>query len=247
MRSSDPDPGPRSSVLVPRAAVVAVFLLALSLRIIVLLHLQGAPLFRTPQLDALEYFEWGSQLSRGNFAWPAAPIHGPGYPLFLGAILALTNSLTAIGVVQAIVGSLSAVLVMGMGMRMFGAVACFAAGSLHAIYAPLLFVDVSIIAESLFVFLLTLGMWLTLKTMRDEFPRPLVTVAALGLVLGLAIIVRPTAAAVAPLFAFFSVRAIKHRRATTLVLFAVALCVPVVPVLVLNGITSLGLIARPTS
>ena len=247
MRSSDPDPGPRSSVPVPRAAVVLVFLLALSLRLIVLFQLQESPLFRTPQLDALEYFQWGSQLARGNFSWPAAPIHGPGYPLLLGAILAFTNSLIGVGVVQAIAGSLCAVLVMGIGVRMFGAMAGFVAGLLHATYAPLLFVDVSIIAEGLFVLLLTLGMWLTLKTMRDELPRPLVTVAALGLVLGLAVIVRPTAAAVAPLFAFFTLRAIRQRRAAAWLLIAGAFAVPVVPVLILNGITSPGLVAVQTS
>jgi tetratricopeptide (TPR) repeat protein len=247
MRSSDREPGPRSSVLSPRAAVVLVFLLAMSLRLIVLFQLQGAPLFRTPQLDALEYFEWGSQLSRGNLSWPAAPIHGPGYPLFLGAILALGKSLIAVGIVQAIIGSLSAVLVMGIGVRMFGGVAGLVAGLLHAIYAPLIFVDVSIIAEGLFTFLLTLGMWLTLKTMRGEFARPLISVAALGCVLGLAIIVRPTAAAVLPLFALFSLRTISHRRATAWLLFAAAVALPVVPVLILNAITSPGLVAVQTS
>jgi len=149
--------------------------------------------------------------------------------------------------VQAIIGSLSAVLVMGIGVRMFGGVAGLVAGLLHAIYAPLIFVDVSIIAEGLFTFLLTLGMWLTLKTMRGEFARPLISVAALGCVLGLAIIVRPTAAAVLPLFALFSLRTISHRRATAWLLFAAAVALPVVPVLILNAITSPGLVAVQTS
>jgi tetratricopeptide (TPR) repeat protein len=229
------------------AAVLTVFLIALSLRLIVFFQLQSAPLFRTPQLDALEYLQWGAQIARGDFSWPAAPIHGPGYPLFLGAILALTKSAIGIGIAQAILGSLSAILLLGIATRMYGPLAGIVAGALHAFYGPLLFIEVSIIAEGLFVFLLTLALWLALEWSRGEFSPRLLPLVALGLVLGFAIIVRPTAAAMVPLFAVFLFRTALQRRSSALLLFLATTAIPVIPVLILNRMASPGVVAVQTS
>lgn len=248
MTSSAPAPDPRSPVRNRRArAGVVVFLVAACFRLVVFSQLQNAPLFRTPQLDSLEYLEWATQIARGDFSWPVAPIHGPGYPYFLGFVLALSGSQIAIGVVQSILAGLSALFVMGIAMRLHGPIAGIAAGLLHATYAPLMLIEVSIIAESLFVFLLALAMWLTLRIFRNEFERPLPVVLTTGLVLGLAIVVRPTAAALVPLFAFFAIRSLSDRRGLAAFLLIVAIAAPVVPVVMLNRTTAPDVVAVQTS
>ena len=63
-----------------------VFAAALALRIAIVVQLRGTALFRTPELDSIEYFTWAQRIASGNFTWPAAPPHGPGYPLFLGCL-----------------------------------------------------------------------------------------------------------------------------------------------------------------
>jgi tetratricopeptide (TPR) repeat protein len=199
---------------------IFIFLLALLLRLGVIVQLQDEPLYRTPQLDSLEYVEWGSQLASGDFTWPVAPIHGPGYPFFIGAVLAITRSLLGVAIVQAFLGSVAAALTYSIGRRLFGSTAGVAAGVLHATYAPLMLVDVSILGEALLVSLLTATLWIIVAQ-----PRHAPVIA--GLILGLAIVVRPTAAVMLPLFAFFF-----GRRWWVFVATAI---VPVVPVIILGG------------
>lgn len=193
----------------------AVFLLALAVRLAVIAQLQDEPLFRSPQLDGLEYLNWATRIAQGDFTWPEEPIHGPGYPFFVAAILAVTRSLEAVHVAQAIAGAAAAVLVFAIARDLYGSLAAASAGVLHAVCAPLVFLEVSFIAEGLLIALLVGALWTA--------PR---SPAASGLLLGLAIIVRPTAAALVPLFL---------RPSGRTVLFVVALALPVVPVVVTNA------------
>lgn len=217
-------------------AATVVFAVALALRLATIAALQDDALFRTPQLDALEYVEWGSRLAKGDFSWPAAPIHGPGYPMFIALVLAATKSLLAVRIVQAILAAFAAVLITAIGGRLYGTFAGAAAGVLHATYAPLVLIDVSLLAEGLFVFLLVTTLWLVLKISLGDFPRPHLFLVAAGLLLGLATIVRPTAAALIPLFALFALRGVA-RRSAGLLIFAIAVATPVVPVIVQNRMT----------
>ena len=215
-----------------RAAAVT-FVVALALRLIAISQLQDEPLFTTPQLDALEYVGWGAKLAQGDFSWPPAPIHAPGYSFFIGGVLAATKSLLAVRIAQAILGSVAAVLVMSIAGRLFGRVAGIAAGLLHAAYAPLILIDISILAEGLLVFLLTGALWIVVKASLGDFVRPLLPIAAAGLLLGCAVVVRPTAAILVPLFAWFATRAMP-KRALTLAVFVAAVAYPVIPVLIQN-------------
>ncbi|HUP47344.1 MAG TPA: tetratricopeptide repeat protein [Thermoanaerobaculia bacterium] len=229
-----------------RIVAAGVFYVALVLRLFVLAQLQDEPLFRTPQLDSLEYAEWGMRLAAGDFSWPAAPIHGPGYPMLIGAVLAVTGSLTAVRVVQAILGSLAALLLFATARRFYGPLAGAAAGLLHAVCAPLILIDVSILAESLLVFLLTLVLWLTARLSRGEFRRPALLRIVTGLLLGFAIVVRPTAIALVPLVAWFALRG-APRRGMALLHFTLAVAYPVVPVVIHNYATPDQVVAVQSS
>jgi len=86
-----------------------VFAAALALRGAVVVQLDGTALFRTPELDSIEYFTWAQQIAHGDFTWPAAPPHGPGYPFFLAALLFIKRgSMFAVHMLQAVAGSITA-------------------------------------------------------------------------------------------------------------------------------------------
>ena len=212
-----------------------VFAAALALRGAIVAQLSGTALFRTPELDSIEYFAWAQRIAHGDFGWPAAPPHGPGYPLFLGALLFVTRgSMFAVHVLQAIAGSITAVIVALIAKKMAGEKAGLIAGLFAALYGPLALIDVSILAEGLFVLLLSASLLAVLAS------RSRATFFFAGTALGVAIIVRPTAAILIPVYAWFVWR--QANRAAILV-FALAIAYPVLPVLAHNWLSSGDLLA----
>lgn len=198
----------------------SIFISAFVLRLIALWQLRAMPLFRTPELDALEYLSWAQRIARGDF-WPgAAPIHGPGYPLFAGAVLFLgRNSEVFLQIVQSLLGATTALLLFDLGRRMYGLRCGTIAGVLYATYAPLLLVETSLLAEGLLIFLLVLAAWLL------ALPPSGFRVTLAGIAIGCAVITRPTALLFIPLFACF----IKPRK--LIAIFVLSAAYPIAPVL----------------
>ena len=216
-----------------------VFAAALALRGAIVGQLGGTALFRTPELDSIEYFTWAQRIAHGDFGWPAAPPHGPGYPLFLGALLFVTRgSMFAVHMLQAIAGSVTAVIVSLIAKKIAGEKAGLAAGLFAALYGPLALIDVSILAEGLFVLLLSASL---LALFRSAAAKPPLWVFFFaGTALGLAIIVRPTATILIPLYAYVVWR---HATRTAILLFALAIAYPVLPVLAHNWLSTGDLLA----
>jgi tetratricopeptide (TPR) repeat protein len=171
-----------------------IFAAAALVRLIAAAQLGTQPLFRWPQLDSLEYLVWARKIAAGTMVWPVPPPHGPGYPVFLGLLLRLFgDSLDAVRRVQAVLGAGSCALAAAVAARACGRRAGIAAGLLLAVYGPLIFLEASLLAEGLLVFLLLLALWLFVTLEKD-----LLRAIAAGIVLGLAALVRPTAVAVLP-------------------------------------------------
>lgn len=106
-------------------AVVA-FAVAAGVRLAVLPSLWDLPLVRTPKLDSNEYLTWARQIAAGSFALPAVSPHGPGYPFFLGGLLALlSGSLHAALLAQALLGA--AILVRPTALLVVIALTCWLA------------------------------------------------------------------------------------------------------------------------
>ena len=219
----------RAKNAIPTAAV---FVIALALRVTVLVQLSGVPLFRTPQLDSLEYLEWAQKIASGDFSYPATPIHGPGYPIVLGALLAITRSLAAARIVQAILGSFTAVLILLIARKVYGRRAGLIAGLLAAAYGPLILIEVSILGEGLLLLLLTLTVWISTA----EPPTRARSIVA-GLAFGFAAVVRPTALVLAPIFI----------RRTRLFLFALFAAYAVLPVMYQHWASTGDLVVVQTS
>ena len=92
-RRRRPAPSPLPDSVEPRSlgwrGAILLFLLALAVRVAVARALGSEPLFRAPQLDALEYLRWARLIAGGEFPWPVPPPHGLGYPVFLAGVLRL--------------------------------------------------------------------------------------------------------------------------------------------------------------
>jgi Flp pilus assembly protein TadD len=169
--------------------LAVVFLIALIARLLVAVEVWDLPLVRTPKLDSAEYLTWARRLAAGDFAFPIVSPHGPGYPVFLAAILFLgSGSLKAGLVVQSLVGGLTSVMIAAITREWLGVRAAVVAGFVYALYGPVVYVDTAFVAEGLLLFLLTFA---ALMLCREPVTRSRAALA--GAALGLATLVRPTA------------------------------------------------------
>ena len=225
----------------------AVFAAALILRLIVGSDLAQVPLFRTPQLDSLEYVAWAQRIAAGDFHWPYAPTHGPGYPYFLGTLLAIGGgSLLFIQIIQSTVGAFTAVFLFWIAQRLYGDLAALAAGAFAATYGPLLLIDNSRLAEGLFLFLLAALLLVIVSISpprlgqseddrgdaRDRLRQHVLFAILAGLLLGLAVITRPTALLLVPIVGIELFR--RTRLLGAAILFVVAFSLPLSPVVLQN-------------
>lgn len=211
------------------APAVVVFAAALALRVAAINWLGSVPLARSPQLDSLEYLLWAQHLSERGFVWPEYPEHAPGYSFFVGALLLVFDgSLSAVRFVQATLASIGCVLTARIAARTLTPKAYLPAGLLQATYAPLVYLDTTILAEPLLIFLLTwsLDVATAAGDRRDRW-------FLAGLLAGLASIVRPTGLVMLAAYAAIYVwdhrgKSTTWRPLTTMLLGAVLAIAPVV-------------------
>jgi tetratricopeptide (TPR) repeat protein len=186
--------GPGEPAPLGWVAAAVVFAVALLVRWVVGAQLADEPLFRSPQLDSLQYLTWGRRIAAGDFIWPVPPPHGLGYPVLLGALLSLFDgALDAVRGAQSFLGAGTCALAAACSSRAFGRPAGIASGLLLAVYGPLVWIDVSILGEGLLVFLLALALWIVSREGRPEL-----RAVAAGVTLAAALLVRPTAIALLP-------------------------------------------------
>jgi len=131
-----------------RWASVAIFGVALSVRLVHVWQIRRAPFFALLLGDSRSYDEWAQRIARGEWIGHDVFYQAPLYPYVLGVIYTLAGrSLLAVRVVQALVGSASCVLLAGAARRLLkgttagGHAAGLAAGLMLALYAPAIFFD----------------------------------------------------------------------------------------------------------
>ena len=210
------------------------------MRLLVASQLWDLPLVRTPKLDSAEYLSWARRLAAGDFTWPIVSPHGPGYPFFLAALLAIgSGSLKFAIACQAVLGAVTATLVSLIARRWFDDRAALIGGLAYALYAPVVFVETSILSEGLLLFLLVAALWAALKGCATTSPTSArvkgrattgrgagLQACLAGVCLGLATLVRPTA------IVFAIALAIARRR--HVVPLALAFAIVVAPALIVN-------------
>ena len=163
--ASQPRPG-RDSFWWP---AFGIFGCALIVRVLHLWQLRTAPFFSLVIGDAARYDTWARAIAAGDWMGTALFSEGPLYPYFLGAFYTIAGpELMVVRVCQAIVGSLSCVLLGAAAWRLFSKPVGIAAGLLLALCAPAIFAGALIQPSVLVFFLLSAAVWLV----RDLVERP---------------------------------------------------------------------------
>src|SRR5687768_10134661 len=215
-------------MIVQSAVIMSV---ALALRVAAMVVLGELPISRTPQLDSAAYLSWARTLVETPSYWPPYPEHAPGYPMFMAIVLAVSGgSLTAVRGVQSMLGAIGCVVIARVAARTLTPRAFLPAGLLQAAYAPLIYIDTSLLSESLLVFLLILTLDLVTAAGLDRRKWLLA-----GLSLGAAAIVRPTALALLMAFPVALWLGVKRKPALRLAaIFVIGTLIVVAPVAVRN-------------
>ena len=185
------------------AAILGVGLL---LRLTYLLEVSRAPDFGMPRFEAQYHDYWARALLSGDWTPPPnvtdPEIHHrpyfrpPGYPYFLS----LVYRLAGLGyqwprVAQMLMGLASCLLLYQLARAGFGSATALFAAALAAVYWIFIFFEAELMAVSLLVLLMLAALALAAR-----WPRGLTAVdaAVVGLLIGLATLVRPNAAVLVP-------------------------------------------------
>ena len=185
-----PTGGLRGLVERPWFWPVAVFVAAFALRTVYILQVRYTPFFQTLGLDAKFYDRWAREIATGS-GHAGAFFMTPLYSYFLAAVYRLFGrDLMLVRMIQAGIGSLTAVLVYFIGRGVFDRRVGILSGFVTASYGALIFYDGSVLLTPLLVFLNVLAVYLLVRS--DETGRP-AEYAAAGAALGLAAVGRAAA------------------------------------------------------
>ncbi len=140
---------------------VAIFAVALAVRVAHIWQIRRAPFFTVLLGDSRAYDEWAQRIAGGDWVGHEVFYQAPLYPYFLAMIYsAAGRSLLLVRVVQAMIGSASCLL-LGLAVRTLLSVrAGLAAGLMLALYAPAIFFDGLIQKSVLDVFFVCLALHL---------------------------------------------------------------------------------------
>lgn len=151
---------------------------------------------------------------------------GPTYPTFLALIyLLFGHSVMAVRVTQALLGTVSVIIVFRVARTAFDERVALLAGALTAIHPALIIYSGMLLMETLFAFLLTLSVGAMIVAARSHSPYAWLRA---GIVLGLTVLLREEALAIILLF-FGAVMwyGEKHHKRRNLLILSVALVVTI--------------------
>ena len=210
--------------------VVALFLLALILRLAYLVEIRDTLYFHTLILDAEEYDYLAQALIEGD-GWLTTHgtyVHGPLYPVLLALLKLGGAGLVVTRLFQAVLGALSCVLLYAIGRRFFCHPTPLLTGLIIAGYWPFILYNGELLATTLTIFIeLLLALQLVRCTDRPSYW----SAAGAGALLGLLIETRSNTLLLVPVALWW----LHHRtRSRLLVPFCVGLCAVLAPFLVHN-------------
>ncbi len=166
-------------------------LAALALRLIYLLQVRDATLFKAPLRDSAFYVARAWEIVHGDILGKVVSFHSaPLYPYIIAAVMGSAGSdqgLWWLRLVQAVASALTAGLISLTALRLFGRWAAVAAAILSVLYAPFLFYSGEILEITFTLLFLAWAFWLLA---REEDPG-LGRLFATGSLLGLAALGKP--------------------------------------------------------
>ena len=152
-----------------RHALIAIGVLAFSVRLIYLLELASDDLSKVTFGDARSYDQWAQEIATGDWVGKTAFYQAPMYPYFLGSIYTIAGrSLFVVRLIQSILGSLACVFLALSARNLFGERCGVVAGGMLAIYPVAIFFDGLIQKTSLGTFLLTVLLFALSQCIRES-------------------------------------------------------------------------------
>jgi len=233
-------------LLIPMGILILAFLL----RLAYVWEIRHEPDFNAPSMDALYHHQWAKGISTGQWDEKIAPLRSqpyfraPLYVFFLASLYRIAGpDFMAVRVAQALLGSLSCLLIYWLGRRVFGRFEGAAAGLMAATYWVFIYFDGELLLPVMEVFLDVLAMVLLVAADRKKQRGWWL---AAGLVLGASAITRPNILIFFPLVLlwtiFGNVRRGLRESARTLVPIVMGIILFILPVTVRNAVVGNDLV-----
>lgn len=206
-----------------------IFLTAYAVRLAYIIEISDRPYFTAPAVDAEYHDVWASEIAGGKLFRDEPFFRAPLYPYFLGAVYAIFGrDFFIVRIIQALVGSLTAVLVYLLGKRLFsprvGAIAGFAA----ALTGIIIYFEGELLIPVLLL-PLDLGLIMTLLAANEKDRGWKWWLA--GLLLGLSAIARPNILVIIPIIIYLIFKGRDFKRgAGRLGLALLGFIIPLAPV-----------------
>jgi 4-amino-4-deoxy-L-arabinose transferase-like glycosyltransferase len=213
----------------PKKVTVFIFVLAVIVRLLHALTVTHSPLIT----DAKEYDTLGVQLSEGkgyvNSSGEPTAYRPPVYPLFLAAIYSITgHNLTWVRFAQALLGAGICLLTYLIATIIFNNKIAVLSGVISIFYPPLIFSTSQILTETLFTFLLLLGIFVIIKT------RTYTTLTITGIIFGLALLTRPFLLFFIPFLLYWIMLNSKYNTLKSITVLCIGLSLILIPWTVRN-------------
>ncbi len=218
---------------------IFLFFFAFILRLIFLYQFQSVIIFDYPVVDMAYHHNWALAIANGEQFYAGPFFRAPLYPLFLGFVYWLFGeSAWIIRIIQAIIGSISCVLLYEVGRELFNRKTAILASVIMALYAPSIFFDAQLLVPNLAIFLNLFALVFIVKTQtKNDLKYYLLS----GLFLGLSAITRPTIGLFA-LLLVISLVYINRKKFKTeikkITLLVLCIFIPILPVTVYNYVQS---------
>ena len=227
-------PLPRRDDVIPWA--LAIFLAALSVRLLHLWQIRPAPFFQLLMGDAQSYHAWALEIAGGDWIGAEAFYQAPLYPYFLGSVYALLGpDPLVVRACQAVLGALACVWLALAGWRLFSRPVGIAAGLMLAGYAPAIFFDGLVQKSVLDAFLLCLALLLLSRLIPEPTRRW--SWLALGVTFGCLVLSRENAlvfAAAALIWLLWRLRHLSRERFVLAGCLVAGLAIVLLPVALRN-------------
>ena len=217
--------------------VLAIFLLALVLRLFYLAAIRDAPYFHTLVIDAFEYDHLATQILQGNWLLDLAEamyVHGPLYPYLLALLKGIGLDHLGILLFQAVLGALICVLLYRVASYLFLHPIPLVAGLLAAGYWPFVFYNGQLLATTL-VILVELGLAVLLLHYAPKLTYG--SAVGAGILLGLLVMGRSNTLLLLPLllgWVYQSARGLPKHRGTLVLTFSLTFCLVLFPFFLRN-------------
>ncbi len=168
--------------------LAGLFFFALAIRLAILFQLHGSDVLAVILGDSKAYHEWAIRISQGDWIGTEVFYQSPLYSYFLALIYKVFGpSLTAVRIIQSILGSLACVALFDAARRFFNPKTGLFAGIILALFPVAIFFDLIIQKSALDSFLIALLLLALSRLCRPSpsHPRTVLWSAALGLTAGL--------------------------------------------------------------